>query len=667
MEKIKSFFSFKAVKIGLIIIIVAGLTCVGYMVYSKITSAAASKNAVEASTVTVTRGNIEVKISGTGTVQPISRYDIVPLVKGTILSAPFEEGMQVKAGDLLYRIDDSDLSFNIEKSKNSIEKAKLDYEAVLESIKNLQVYAPCDGKITDFNVREGDELGNNTKIANIINDSQLTATISFTASQLEQIYVGQPAQLIVPQYMTQIDGTVSNINYTPKAGAGGAVLYDVEITVNNPGSVTEGTLVNGVVKGASGDIISPVASTVKNIREESLVAKTSGKVKKVYVSNNQWVKAGQKIIELENEELYVTKTKSEMNLRDQELSLEAQLKQLNDYNIVSPIDGTVITKNAKVGDNINNAGNSNNVLMTIADLSKMIFTISVDELDIANVKLGQKVRVTADALPGEEFEGEITNIPAEGTSQNGVTTYPVEVTIASPGDLKPGMNVNAEIVVQSKENVLLLPVAAVTKMNNKYFVYVPEKTEGRPTGNSEGNNAPDRERRRRPDGDANNTSGQAGPRGFQSGERQERSGNTGERQGEQRAEGGRNNAFQNAQGGMQRTGSFGRNNSMPAMSGRKRVEVVVGINNEDFIEIVSGLNEGDIVYMPTVSSNSGSNNNNNVPAMNRIPVGGGMPGGGMPGGGMPGGGMPGGGMPGGRIPGGGMTGSGMSGGSGFRR
>jgi len=632
LEKVKKFLSSKIFKIGLTVIIIAGAAYGGYLVYSKKIASTAAKNAAQESIARVERGDIEVKISGTGTVEPIERYDIIPLVKGTILSAPFEEGMQVKAGDVLYRIDDKDIAFNIEKARNNIEKTRLQNKETIENIQNLQIYAPCDGRITNFTLKEGVEVGNNTKIAEIVNDSQLKATVSFTDSQVKQIHMGQAAQLIIPQYMTHVDGTVSNINYTPKAGENGAVYYDVEITINNPGSVTEGMQVNGVVKGTDGDIVSPTTGVIENIEKETVNAKTSGTVKKIYVKNNEWVKAGQKIVELENNNLYITKTTNEMSLKDQELSLQSLLEQLEDYNITSPIDGVVIAKYYKAGDNISNSNNNSNILMTVADMSKMTFTIAVDELDISKMKIGQKVDVTADALPGVQLEGEITNIPAEGTSSNGVTTYSVEVTISEPGNLKPGMNVNAEIIVESKQDVLKLPIAAVTKVGNKYFVSVPESV-------SEGPKSDSKQQGKKSENTQENTAEpEEGSEGNQV--RPERQGrpNFDENQGNrdiQRTGEGQNAMPQNRQGNFQRQGRMGGN--APVASGKKRVEVQVGINNDDYIEIVSGLNEGDIVYVSAAASRS-TNMNMGMP--------GGMPGGGMPGG-MPGGGMPGGGMPGG--------------------
>lgn len=573
----------KVIKYFVILLVIAGAGVGAYYGYNRMTVAANAQNTAREMTAKVVRGNLEVVISGTGTVQPISSYDIVPLVKGNIINAPFEEGMEVKAGDLLYKIDDSDLSYNIEKAQNNIEKLKINNQESVDSMNNLVVYAPCDGRITNFTINEGEQIGNNSKIADVVDDKHITATIPYHGPQVEKIKVGQKAQLAVQDFMWYIDGEVKYVSNTAKPVAGGGALYNVEIEIDNPGAFAEGMEVTGIVKGPDGDIFGASQGTTRYSNNKPVFAQTAGKVKEVYVKNDEWVKAGQKILALKNDNLNNTIYKNSLDLKDLQLSLDAQKKQLNNYNILSPINGTVIKKYYKAGDTINN-NNANTILMTVADMTKMVFTIDVDELDVAKVALGQKVNITADAIPDTNFSGEITSVAMVGNSQNGVTTYPVQVTIKAPGQLKPGMNVNAQILVESKKDVLYLPIAAVTKVGDKTFVYVKDE------------------------GTGNNLAGIDKQQGGQSPRK----------------------APDDLQNGQQRAARRNENGSRrqdAITSGRQLREVVVGINNDNYIEIVSGLNEGETVYLPSVSTNN--NTGNNSGARN-------MPGGGM---GFPGGGM----------------------------
>ncbi|UKI35230.1 MAG: efflux RND transporter periplasmic adaptor subunit [Clostridiales bacterium] len=100
-------------------------------------------------------------------------------------------------------------------------------------------------------------------------------------------------------------------------------------------------------------------------------------------------------------------------------------------------------------------------------MSILTFDMNIDELDIANIKVGQEVSITADAYEGEEFSGIVDKVSVVGTSSQGVTTYPVTVIVNSDNKDKliPGMNVSASIVIEKVENVLRIPVSALRRGN----------------------------------------------------------------------------------------------------------------------------------------------------------------------------------------------------------
>ena len=316
-----------------------------------------------------------------------------------------------------------------------------------------------------------------------------------------------------------------------------------------------------------------------------------------------------------------------MDLKDLQYTLDSQMKELENYNIISPIDGVVIMKDAKVGDTVNNQS-GNVILMTVADMSKMVFELAVDELDIAKVKVGQLASIEADALPNEKFEGRVTNISLEGNSQNGVTTYTVEITIDEPGNLKPGMNVNAEIMVEHKNDILYLPMAAITMIRNNAYVYL-DSNDAQEAGQFG----------RRISEDTENNEGVAGNAGegespnFKMTDKERKqleekaSENIPEQQGKRRAPTGGGGVQQpniqkdskKQQEGVEEQPEIIKTNDSRLM---KRVEV--GINNEDYIEIVSGLQEGDTVILPYTVPQMSNMPGNNIR----------MPGGGMPRGGV---------------------------------
>lgn len=134
----------------------------------------------------------------------------------------------------------------------------------------------------------------------------------------------------------------------------------------------------------------------------------------------------------------------------------------------APIDGVVIALNKEAGEMVVGSGFTRDVIMTVADLSAMEIEVEVDENDVPNVKLGQKAKVTVDAFPKKEFEGEVTaiansaRVTAAGTQEE---TTSFDVTILLKGELggvRPGMSGTAEIVTATKENVLAVPIQCLT-------------------------------------------------------------------------------------------------------------------------------------------------------------------------------------------------------------
>ena len=90
-------------------------------------------------------------------------------------------------------------------------------------------------------------------------------------------------------------------------------------------------------------------------------------------------------------------------------------------------------------------------------------TLNIDELDISEVAVGQEVQITADAAEGQVYTGVVTNVSIAGTTSGGITTYPVTIRIDETDGLRPGMNVDAEILLDSAQGVLAVPSAAVNR------------------------------------------------------------------------------------------------------------------------------------------------------------------------------------------------------------
>ena len=145
------------------------------------------------------------------------------------------------------------------------------------------------------------------------------------------------------------------------------------------------------------------------------------------------------------------------------LNLEAAMDALDDASVEAPIGGVVTAVMVKEGDNLTSM-NFFNPAFHIIDPSNLEMTGLIDEMDIAEISTGQKAIVTMDALPGMEVVGNVTYISAAAMIEAGVVMYETTVTLQNPGsEVKDGMSATADIVMDEKENVLVIPTSAVMR------------------------------------------------------------------------------------------------------------------------------------------------------------------------------------------------------------
>ncbi len=145
--------------------------------------------------------------------------------------------------------------------------------------------------------------------------------------------------------------------------------------------------------------------------------------------------------------------------------LERAEEDLRNSTIVSPIDGLVLSRNVEVGNAVSSIlvlGSQATPLFTLGDVSDVFVRGKVDQADIGKVYLGQPARIVVESFRDRKFEGKVYRISPYGVEKENVTTFEVQVSIHSPGrELKANMSANAEIILEEKKNVLLVPEAAV--------------------------------------------------------------------------------------------------------------------------------------------------------------------------------------------------------------
>ena len=403
-------------------------------------------------TAQVQRQDLTVSVSGSGTVTPIESYQVSALVTGEILESPFEDGDQVEKDQLLYRIDPGSAQTALQQAQLSVQQAQMNYDTLASS---LQVKAIGGGVVQTLHVQEGDLVSAGTAIADITDTSTMTLTVPFQAGDAAHISAGQTAQVTLSGTLETLTGTVESVASADQVGNGGALVRQVKIRLTNPGALTETTSATarvGTYACAAGGTLSPQL-------RQTITAAASGEIINLNVSVGSRVSAGAVLAAIGGESAENSLADAALAVQNAQLSLQSAQEALDSYTITSPISGTVIEKNLKTGDQLN--GGDSGAMAVIYDLSQLELQMDVSELDIGQIQPGQTVEITAEALPGQTFTGVVEKVSVNGTTTDGFTTYPVTILLSEYGDLNPGMNVSADIIVERAENALCVPAEAV--------------------------------------------------------------------------------------------------------------------------------------------------------------------------------------------------------------
>jgi HlyD family secretion protein len=157
--------------------------------------------------------------------------------------------------------------------------------------------------------------------------------------------------------------------------------------------------------------------------------------------------------------------KAEAQVAQARASLDNSQEDLKNSTIISPIDGLVLSRDVNVGDAVSSIlimGSQGTLVMSLGDISEVYVQGKVDEADIGKVYLAQPARIVVESFKDKKFTGKVTKISPLGKEKDNVTTFEVRVSISNPtGELKANMSANAEILLEEKKDVLMVPEAAL--------------------------------------------------------------------------------------------------------------------------------------------------------------------------------------------------------------
>ena len=404
------------------------------------------------------RGAIEETVYGTGTTSARSQPNLLAEADGTLTDLRMSVGDEVKKGDILAVLTNEDIDDTI----TDLEFALWDLDDTITDTgagsKVTTVLASAAGRVKAVYANKGDDalavFRREGALAIISTDGRMKVELVATERALG-LTLDESVQVVGEG----IDETGTVVNLTQQGTHATITIHNDELPMDAPVRIYR-------MDGEE------IGEGVLEVNKPMAVSAFGGTIKQVLAVVGDEVGRRETLFKLEDPPLT-------LKLEDLRLQREAAARELEDAKIqrenliiIAPCDGVVASVDVAEGDEIT----SGTLIGSILEGEDMNLTIAVDELDVVEVEIGQKVDITIDALSSLDLEGEVYKIAPVGTSSGGVTTYDVELTFDAAGTgVRSGMNATGEIQVAAKDDVIYVPVEGLQTIRNETYVMVEGK------------------------------------------------------------------------------------------------------------------------------------------------------------------------------------------------
>ena len=395
-------------------------------------------------------GSISVTTEGSGFVEAASTKALALEYDGKLDTIYVEKGDQVKQGDVLAVYDTDALDAVVEQKENELEQINSAIATTDDSGSGVitapvtgrvkRIYAAVDDVVTDV-------VDNNGGLAEISADGKLKVEFTCESAVLTE---GDSVTVDFDSY--SVTGTVQDVE-------DGQIC----VTIKDDTEYVVDTV--AVIRGKSG---TKLGEGMLKSNHPYLVTASYGIIDSVNVTKESFVNAGDTMFERRDAEYNQTY----LDLLTDREELVEELQDLKEYKknpvVVSDYDGYIVSLDVLEG----MPYEKDQQFCTIADAGTLNLKVEIDELDIDGVKEGQKASVVFDAFEDETYEGTVEKISGVGNNAGGVTTYTVTIAMEGNTRLKNAMSATATIELESKDNVLLIPVDAIETIGDEKYVQV---------------------------------------------------------------------------------------------------------------------------------------------------------------------------------------------------
>ncbi|MFI3225851.1 MAG: HlyD family efflux transporter periplasmic adaptor subunit [Clostridia bacterium] len=427
------------------------------------------------------RGYIESSVTGSGRTVAQKHEKLGTELKGEVWDVYVKTGDTVSVGDLLLSVNPEDIREDLNDALDVYDDALLSVNTIQTKINNLSVKAPFTGKIVSVTEQsEGTYVSEESVFATIVDDSTMKLSAYFSYGYIDQIKVGQQALVSIPATTSNLTGTVSNVENVKKITTDGAILFKVDISIENPGTLTKDMIATAVITTDLGDVMPAEYGTLDYNRTQDIILKASGELISKNVNEFYTYNVGTVLGVIQNESLANELASANRTLTSAQETVDDINELLVQTELRSPIDGMVSQVSAVIGDELD----ASTTPISISNLQTLKIDAEISEIDITKVQMGMPVNITYEATDGMySLMGEITSLSFEASTNNdmysSLTKFPCTITIFDPQDLRPDMNVQYSISASVIDNALLAPVSAVVQTDIGPSIYIkPEYAEG---------------------------------------------------------------------------------------------------------------------------------------------------------------------------------------------
>ncbi len=450
----------------IVIVVVIVLAVAGFFGVQQMNASAAS--AARLQTTEVQRGTLVATVNAAGNVSAPNQATLAFQSTGRVAKVNVALGDKVKSGQVLMELDTTDLQLALKTAQTSLASAQADYDASQTNLplalKTAQAtlasaQANYDAQTTNL------PLAVKTAQATLASaQANLDAEVAKNATNTDQLIVAKAAldkgTIALQQAQSAYDTVAwrSDVGMTTQAATLANATSDYNSALSTY-KITAATINDTAVRTAQAQVDSAKAALEQAQHNQDTSLRTA----------QAQVDSAQAAVDQAQHNLDTSQRVAQASVDNAQVAVDQAQRNLDKARIIAPFDGTVAAVNYDVGDT---AGTSS--ALVLADTTQLQVKVLVAEVDMAKIKVNETAQMTLDALPGATYNAKVIQVGPVGTVTQGVVNYPVTVAVTGNdgSEVKPGMTANLAIVVDQRQNVLLLPNRAIHTQGNLKVVTV---------------------------------------------------------------------------------------------------------------------------------------------------------------------------------------------------